>query len=186
MIAPEAWRAEAENLAAYRSSQGMRSAAISIEEVYDAFSHGNVTPWAIRDFLAYAHDNWSQAPEYVVLAGRGTFDQRDLQGNGDNFMPVVLVGTSRPGPTDNVLADLRGRDAIPEVAIGRLPIVSAGELALYSTSSRRTRGRGGAWRGRAVLLADNPDAAGDFSVQSDVVAALLGSYDQQLDLPGAT
>jgi hypothetical protein len=180
VIAPEAWRTEAEALAAYHSQHGLRSVAVSIEEIYDAFSYGNVTPWAIRDFLAYARDNWVQGPDYVVLAGRGTFDPRNLMGDGDSFIPVVLVGTPHGlVSSDNVLADLSGGDAIPEVAIGRLPIVSAGELAAYAEKLAAYDGAGGAWRGRALLVADNPDPAGDFSSQSDAVAALLGGYSQQ-------
>ncbi|MDH3404116.1 MAG: C25 family cysteine peptidase, partial [Acidobacteriota bacterium] len=181
VIAPEAWRLEAEDLAAYRSGMGLSSLAVSIEEVYDAFSDGIVTPWAVRDFLSYARENWSQGPDYAVLAGRGTFDPRDLLGGGDNFIPVVLVGTPYGlVATDNVLADLEAGDSVPEVALGRLPIVSAAELATYVDKLEAYDGSQGPWRGRALLLADNPDTAGDFPLQSDVVASLLTAYDQKL------
>ncbi len=177
VIAPEAWRSEADDLATYRTSRGLRSLTVSLEEVYDTFSHGIVTPWAIRDFLIYAHANWSQAPDYALLAGRGTFDPRDLLGGGDHRLPVVLVGTPYGLiSSDNVLADLTGDDSVPEVAIGRLPIVGAAELATYLAKLEAYDSANGDWRDRAVLLADNEDAAGDFPAQSDNVAAVLGSY----------
>jgi hypothetical protein len=181
VIAPEAWRTEAESLAAYRTNSGIDSLAVSIEDVYEAFSDGIVTPWAIRDFLAYAREHWSQGPDFALLAGRGTLDPRDLMGGGDNFVPVVLVGTSYGlQSSDNVLADLTGDDSIPEVAIGRLPIVGADELAAYVDKLEAYAASTGEWRGRALLLADNPDTAGDFTSQSDDVAAILGGYDQDL------
>lgn len=181
VIAPQAWMSEAAELAAYHQSQGLSSLAVSVEEVYNAFSWGNVTPWAIRDFLAYARANWSDGPDYAVLAGRGTFDHRDLFGDGDSFLPVVMVGTAYGlVSTDNVLADLVGGDSVPEVAIGRLPIVSGAELATYLEKLEAYEASSGPWRGRALILADDADPAGDFPLQSDVVADLLTSYKQQL------
>jgi len=180
VIAPAAWMTEAEDFSAYRNSQGLTSLAVSIEEVYNAFSWGNPTPWAIRDFLAYARDNWVAGPDYALLAGRGTFDHRDLLGGGDSFIPVVLVGTSFGlVSTDNVLADLQGGDSVPEVAIGRLPIVSGNELAVYLSKVEAYDASSGTWRGRATLLADNADAAGDFPTQSDAVASVLAGYEQE-------
>ena len=180
VIAPEAWRLEAEDLATFRSGRGMSSLAVSLEEVYNAFSDGIATPWAIRDFLAHARENWSRGPDYALLAGRGTFDPRDLLGGGDHFIPVVLVGTPYGlVATDNVLADLEGADSVPEVALGRLPIVSAGELAGYLDKLEANAASTGAWRGRAMLLADNADAAGNFPAQSDAVSALLPSFERE-------
>jgi hypothetical protein len=180
VIAPEAWRTEAEDLASYRSGTGMRSLAVSVEDVYDAFSDGIATPWAIRDFLAYARENWSRGPDYAVLAGRGTFDPRDILGGGDNFIPVVLVGTPYGlVATDNVLADLAAGDSVPEVALGRLPIVGAGELATYLDKLEANDGSTGDWRGRALLLADNADSAGNFPAQSDGVSEQLSSYERE-------
>jgi len=179
VIAPEAWAAEAEDLATHRSERGLRSMAVSLEEIYDTFSHGLATPWAIRDFLAYAQGNWSQGPDFAVLAGRGTLDPRDLLDGGDNHLPVVLVGTPYGLiPSDNVLADLTGNDSRPEIALGRLPIVSADELANYVAKLEAYGSAAGPWQGQALLLADNADAAGDFAAQSDSVGTLLSSYQQ--------
>lgn len=54
---------------------------LDIEQVYDAFSDGFVTPYAIKDFLSYAYHNWSISPRYVVLAGAGNLDVLDKQKN---------------------------------------------------------------------------------------------------------
>jgi hypothetical protein len=180
VIAPAAWRAAAEELALYRSSTGISSLAVDVEDIYDTFGDGLATPWAIRDFLAYARSEWSQGPTLVVLAGRGTFDSRDLLGNGDSVLPVIMVGSPYGLiASDNAIADLENGDSIPEVALGRLPIVSEAELSAYVDKLAAYGGASGAWRERAVLLADNPDAAGDFPHQSDEVGAIWGGLSQQ-------
>jgi len=180
VIAPAAWRTEAEDFSTYRTGHGIRSLAVDIEEIYNTFSDGIVTPWAIRDFLAYAHENWSKAPEFAAVAGRGTLDPRDILGDGDNFVPTVQIGTPYGlAPSDNVLADLTGDDSVPEVFIGRLPIVSAVELANYVQRLEAYEAATGPWLDRALMLSDNSDTAGDFLTQSDAVGALLASYTRQ-------
>ncbi len=179
VVAPAEWMSEAERLAVHRNGQGLSSMAVSLTDVYDAFSDGIVTPWAIHELLDYATANWIEAPRYVVLAGRGTFDPRDLQGNGDSFLPIVLVGTPYGlVGSDNILADLVGDDAVPEVAIGRLPIVSSDEFAAYNDKVEAYDVSSGPWQGRAILVADNPDAAGQFTSESNTIAGLWPSYEQ--------
>jgi hypothetical protein len=187
VIAPAQWMTEAEELAAFHSSRALRSLAVSAEEIYDTFGNGVPTPWAIRDFLRHTR-TWETAPEFVVLIGRGTLDPRNLLGGGDNFLPVVQVGTSFGlVPSDNALADLRGDDGIPEVAIGRLPVVSGAEVESYVAKLEARDLAQGEWRGRALLLADNPDAAGDFSEQSKELASHLRGYEvSDIDLEDMT
>ena len=70
----------------------------------------------------------SKAPKYVVLAGEGTFDYKDNQGHGGNLIPPIMIGTPEGlFPSDNHFADIDG-DHIPEMAIGRLPVVTSEEL----------------------------------------------------------
>ena len=172
VVVPESWLPEARQLVDLRSREGWRSLAVPLQTVYDAFSHGLATPWAVRDFLEYAHAHWRDAPRYVVLAGRGTHDPRDINGLGDSIIPIVLVGTSHGlVGTDRVLADFRGDDGVPDVAIGRLPIVTASELEAYVAKLLATDS-GGEWQDRVLMLADNPDRAGDFEHQSEEIVAI--------------
>jgi hypothetical protein len=45
-----------------------------VGDIFDEFSFGEKTPQAIRDFLAYAKDNWRTSPRYVLLAGKAHGD----------------------------------------------------------------------------------------------------------------
>jgi hypothetical protein len=140
----------------------------------DEFNHGIYHPEAIRDFLIHAYRAWDRAPGFVVLAGEGNYDYLNRQGHGDNLVPPLMVGTPWGlFPTDNRYADVAGDDGVPEMAIGRLPVVTPSELealtakiAAYESDLR--------YRDRNVLfLADNPDEAGDFPSDSDALAATL-------------
>jgi hypothetical protein len=148
---------------------------VGLEDVYDEFNSGLAEPPAIRAFLRHATSRWSTPPRYVTLVGRGTFDYRDLRGFGDNLLPTLLVG-SPDGlvASDVALADLAGDDGVPEVAIGRLPVLTAAELAAYVEKIQAHEGAvAGEWRRRVLLAADDPDVAGNFTADSDSVAALL-------------
>jgi hypothetical protein len=111
----------------------------------------------------------------VTLVGRGTWDYRDLRGLGDNLVPTLLVGTPDGLMASDVdLADLSGDDGIPEVAIGRLPVLTAAELEGYVAKIQAHEGAGaGEWNKHVLMAADDPDVAGNFTADSDSVAALL-------------
>jgi hypothetical protein len=166
VIAPAALAEGAQSLAAYRSGQGLASTVVDIEDIYDEFNYGIVSPKAVQAFLAYAAGSWKTGPRYVVLAGRGTIDYKGIKGFRDNLVPPLLTGTP-----DGVFAS--DRRFAPGLPIGRLPAVTNAELegmvqkiASYETS-------GGNWAKRVLVVADNADGDGDFPADSDDIAALL-------------
>ena len=130
------------DLAALRAAQGLRTAVVDVADVMDQFNYGVSSPHALHDFLAYVHASWSPAPRYVVLAGGGNFDYRNLLGLGGNLVPPLMVVTPWGlFASDNRLADGDG-DGLPDVAIGRLPVVSAAELQGVVAEAPGLRGGG--------------------------------------------
>ncbi len=178
VVAPAQLLAAAQDLAAYRE-QRFSALAVDIEDVYDEFNHGLPSPLALRDFVAYAAASWPQAPQYVVLAGAGSFDYKDYGGLGTNLVPPLMVATPAGlYASDIAFGDVAGEDGVPEVAIGRIPALAASELAAYTAKLRAAeRSAGPDWRGSVLVLADDPDDAGDFTAQSETVAARFpGSF----------
>jgi hypothetical protein len=55
-----------EPLKALRQGQGLQVAVVNVEDLYDEFSEGQKTPYAVQDFLSYAAAQWSPAPRYVL------------------------------------------------------------------------------------------------------------------------
>jgi uncharacterized repeat protein (TIGR01451 family) len=172
IIAPDELVSAVEPLSDYRSLKGMKSKVVTVDDIMNEFNFGLSSPEAIKQFLTYAYQYWSREPKYVLLAGGGTWDYRDNKGEGGNLIPPAMVPTSYGlFASDNYLADING-DHVPEIAIGRLPVLTPQEMqdviakikAFEAASSRRV-----------ILVADNPDAGGDFPVDSESIAGLFPS-----------
>ena len=172
VVVPAAWHDAGERLAALRRAQGLDAMVVDFEQIVDDFNFGASSPHAIRSFLGYAWSKWTGRPRYVALAGEGTLDYRDLLGFGDNVLPPLMV-QAQGGlfPSDNRLGDVDG-DGLPEMAVGRLPVLSAAELDAYTQKIASYESSSGqSWTGNAILVADARDPGGvDFTVDSDRIA----------------
>ncbi|HEX4963947.1 MAG TPA: C25 family cysteine peptidase [Thermoanaerobaculia bacterium] len=185
VIAPAALHGAAGRLAALRQAQGLEARVVDLEAVYDEFAFGVATPHALHDFLTYAWQSWSLKPGYVALAGAGTFDYRNLLGFGDDLVPPLMIRTPNGlFPSDNLLGDVDG-DGLPEMAVGRLPVLSAAELDAYTNKiSAYEAAAGAAWNGNALFLADSTENGADFAADSAGVATQLpaGYTVEEVDL----
>ena len=183
IITPETFAEAVQDLADYRAGQGMSVRIALLEDIMDEFNHGIFSPEAIRTFLVHANGAWAVPPRYVVLVGEGSYDYRDIVGTayglaGQNFMPPVMVATPEGlFGSDNRLADLTGDDDVPEMAIGRLPVATADELAMLIDKIRDYESQAPAdWQKRIIMAADNPEGAGaDFGADSDAAATFIPS-----------
>ncbi len=67
-----------EPLADFHRLQGMKTTVVNVNAIYDQFNDGIVSPYAIRDMLKHAYDNWPKPrPHYVLLVGDASFDIHD-------------------------------------------------------------------------------------------------------------
>jgi len=172
IICPPALLAAAAPLADYRRAQWLKVALIDLEDLYDEFNFGLPDPHAIRAFLQYAQAQWQTPPRFVLLAGNGTYDYQDNQGLGTCLIPPLMVDTPYGlHESDNRLADLDA-DGVPDLAIGRLPVLTEQDMAGAITKIQNYEA-GGAWKQRVVMVADNPDAGGNFPADSDTIAGLV-------------
>jgi len=159
-----------------RRSQGLVSRVAALEEVYSEFGHGESTPEALREFLSYAFHHWRKpAVRYVLLLGDATYDFKDYLGTGvKNRVPPFMVRTSYLWTaSDPGYGAVNGEDVLPDVAVGRLPAGSAEELRGMVEKIIFHEASGDHGMGAAVLVADNPDAAGDFERDADEIASGL-------------
>lgn len=170
----------ANDLAGLRSAQGLAAKVVDIQDVYDEFNDGIPSPHALRDFLAFAALKWSPAPRYVVLAGGGNYDYRDLLELGGNAVPPLMAATSAGGlfasdygflPPEPARGPSRGGSA--GVSIGRIPAADAAALQAYVDKLRAyEEGPPEPWASRALLVADSA-GTDDFAAESETVAASL-------------
>ena len=131
-------------LAALRQGQGLRTKVVDIEDVFDEFGYGLVTPQAVKDFLTHAYESWqSPAPQYVLLVGDTSYDYKDNWGAGTvNLVPGYLIHTTHLGETitDEWYGQVSGEDAVADLFIGRLPAATlaqaqamAAKIVAYET-----------------------------------------------------
>ncbi len=140
-----------------------RTAVIDLLDVYDEFSEGIEDPRAIRAFVEYTLANWSPAPAFLVLVGDATRDYKNSFGYAPprQLVPTQmfdLTANSQFGyyPSDTWFAAVVGSDAIPDLAVGRIPAHSLAEaeevfrkIVAYEQGSKPP-----SWAGRACLVSE--------------------------------
>lgn len=165
VITDQSLQAPASALTAHRQTQGLEVALVLVEDIYDEFNSGLPSPAAIRDFVTYALGQWMLPPSYVVLAGSGTFDYKNVQGMNNNLVPPLLVPTGLGlYSSDGRFADL-DLDGEPEAAVGRIPAATATDLQAYVDKLVAYENQvAGSWFSNAVFMADDRDGAADFGI----------------------
>ncbi len=97
---------------------------VDVQDIYDEFSFGLREPAAIRDFIKYVFDYWTEPTiSYVALFGDMSRDYRGILENSKvSYMPSMPFHASLYGQlaSDNLFACVIGNDFIPDVALGRI------------------------------------------------------------------
>lgn len=101
----------------------------SVSDVYDEFSNGLKSPYAIRDFIRYAVQNWKRPPLFVLLIGDASSDYYSV----NDLIPTMQVQTVEFGSaaSDPWYAMVEGDDIIPDIALGRIPAKTTDEIFAY-------------------------------------------------------
>ena len=148
------------------AESGAAVAVVDVEDLYDEFSDGQKTPYAVRDFLSYAAAQWSPAPRFVLFVGNASLDPKNYLGFGDSdFVPTKLIDTQRmETASDDWFAD-RGGDGLPELAVGRLPVRTTQEAErVVAKILSYDQASGG---GSGVLLVSGANDGFDFEGAND-------------------
>lgn len=175
---------------------GLSSLTVTDREVFNEFSSGKQDPMAIRAFLRWLKASYpSNPPRYLILFGKGNYDNRDILGNG---LTTVVTFESYESFLDDFnsyasddilgfLSDNGHGDASEtlEVSVGRLPAKSVTEAShivdkIEGYMMRRDlidETNRGDWRNYVALLADDADPGkpGDslFAHSSEVIATSI-------------
>ncbi|MDQ3282534.1 MAG: C25 family cysteine peptidase [Acidobacteriota bacterium] len=152
ILTPRAFAPAAEALKARREAQGIATAIVDVQDLYDEFGFGARSPQAIREFLSRTRD-WKRAPRYILLLGDASVDPRNYLGLGTfDFVPTKLVPTFYlKAASDDWLVDFDD-DAVPQLAIGRLP---ARTLAEAQTMIRHVLDRNTSGNRRVSFVSDD-------------------------------
>lgn len=165
VIHHEKFSEAAELLAEDLRAQGNEVLCIDVAGIYEAFSGGNLSTDAIRNFLAYAVNEWEgRRPQAVVLIGDSTSDGRGIARNGvENYLPIPLWSAARGRDSsqqfasDSVYTWLSGDDEAADILLGRYS-PSTPEEALAAVRNtiayRAAREEPADWAGGVLAVID--------------------------------
>jgi hypothetical protein len=154
----------AKKLKNYRETNTKEKISTSIyvcDQIFNEFSCGSVDVSAIRDFIKYAYDNWTEKPEYVLLLGDGDYDYKNIEKAGRNF---VIPWESEQSLhqiysycCDDFYSCVSGEDDFADLAIGRINAQTADEANGYINKiiSYESAKDQDTWRNLITLIADD-------------------------------
>ena len=126
------------------------------------------------------------APRYVLLLGDASYDPKGFFSGTSrkDLLPSPLTRSSFLWTaSDPLYASTNGDDLLPDLALGRLTAGSLAEAQAAVQKILAFENAGRTLSGNAVLVADNPDLAGDFEANANDIASLLTSRARREDLP---
>lgn len=189
---------QAERLAdLHRTHEGLDVLVLTPEQVFNEFSSGKADPVAIRQMMRCmrSHSADSVAPRYLLLFGKGTYDNRDILGAHQKTVvtyqtPISIADETSTFASDDIFGYLDDNVAGPfdgtlSVSIGRLPAKSVAEATHFVDKiegymEKRDLQRNdirGDWRNSICLLSDDadPSSPGDtnFATSSEKTARLI-------------
>lgn len=174
VICPYAFRSQAYRLLRYRYGQGLNVAVAPLADIYNEFSYGIADASAIKQFLGFAFHHWkSPVPQYVLLAGNGTYDpKRNLVGTdpGNSYAAPDIIPVHM-GPSnerwtalDGWYVQVNGVDNVPDIALGR--ITATNEAAFKNVIDKIIAFEAvppeDLIRSQILLVADKKDGSLDF------------------------
>lgn len=124
VITHAAFLAQAQQLASYRQAfNGVRTAVIDVQDIYDEFNFGIMNAERLRNFLRYAYDFWpGTKPSYLLLFGDASWDFH-------HYLPTTIKTNYVPAygvpAGDNWFVVFNADSSIvPSMFVGRLPVQS--------------------------------------------------------------
>lgn len=144
----------------------LKTRIVTTEQIINEFSGGVLDAVAIRDFVKYAFENWSERPVYVCLLGDGSFDYKNILYAGGNFVPCWELTS----PSINQVSGLTSDDFFvniaddstlligkPDLAIGRIPANSVTDANSYidKIDAYENGVNNGYWKNRMMFVADD-------------------------------
>ncbi|HEV2722470.1 MAG TPA: C25 family cysteine peptidase [Thermoanaerobaculia bacterium] len=158
IISNNAFLQAAATLPPVRQRDGISSALVDVEDLYDEFNFGIRGPEAIRSFLQ-STAQWKTKPRWVLLVGDASIDPRNYMDMGAyDFVPTKLVDTALlKTVSDDWLADVDG-DGNPDFAIGRIPVRTSEDAALVFGKITARGTPSGTWANSVLSIFDRPIA----------------------------
>ena len=175
IVTSPALMGEAQRIANFHSSAGLRTLVVTTDQVFNEYSGGMPDPVAIRDFARMYYDRfrttWAQSGKYLLLMGKGSFDYKNRMNNNTNLVPVYESSNSLDPLSTYTSDDFFGFldetediNATPlinqlDIGIGRIPAKNAEEAKNFVDKlfDYHAPASFGPWRNNLNFIADDED-----------------------------
>ncbi len=146
IITPKEFMSAANRLKAHREKLGgnnfINTSVVDVEKIYNEFSGGVQDPVAVRNFLKYGFNFWSERPVYVLFFGDGSYDYKNIYNSYNNNLKNWILPIEKNSESanevdsycsDDFLVEIDQNDPAPigdcqpDFSSGRLPINSLDE-----------------------------------------------------------
>ncbi len=161
-------------LKALKEAQGYHPVVVMVENIYDTFNQGIKSPLAVKEFIKYVWERWSQTYplKYVVLVGKASYDYKGKVVKNADLVPTFMYQTEKFGSaaSDYWYALLSGDDYIPDVTVARIPASTNQQLLNYLDKIEhysRNEGINADWRNRALFISGKDNGGGDKEYLTD-------------------
>jgi len=170
---------------------GLKTALVNVNEIFNEFSGGQASPIAIRNFVKYllnkAAINKVSAPRYLLLFGIANYNIRNY--NSASQIPVfesaASTGILTSYPTDDFYSILTDNDDINNftsikklsLATGRLPVrnIAEADTVVDKIINYQKNTNGGAWKNKITWVADD----GDYNLHLEDAEAIANQLQQK-------
>lgn len=172
----------AEELADFhRAEDNMSVEVVDVNAVYNEFSSGTKSATGIRNFIKMLYDKGNTL-KYVLLFGDGSYDNRNINGKGLNFIPTYQSSNSL-NPINSYVSDdyyvmLDAGESLAkgaiDLGIGRIPASTPYQAQLVVDKIKRYYEEDalGDWRNVVCMIGDDGDT-GIHMRQSEQIADTL-------------
>jgi len=133
---------------------------VDVDTIYNEFGVGMPDPFAIRDFLKYAAENWNVKPGYVLFFGDASYDFKSILGNDKSWVPTFQTLESNDKinsySTEDSLTYFNNSASVA-IASGRLVPRSASEadFLIDRIINYETEQYKGPWKNTVTIVGDD-------------------------------
>ncbi|PIS28697.1 MAG: hypothetical protein COT43_05865, partial [Candidatus Marinimicrobia bacterium CG08_land_8_20_14_0_20_45_22] len=150
IVVAHRWKYCLEKLTDFYQEIGIQTKVVSIQDIYNEWNDGITSPYALKNFLKDAYQNWNPTPEYVLLIG-------DTEGKNSDMLPCFFFQSYKYGASasDYWFSLIDGDDEVPDIALGRWPCSTENELKtlIQKRIDYETDSKVDSWKNDILLIA---------------------------------